>query len=969
MTSEAPPSTTRRAVAPVAGRRVIFAGFLEALSDGAVWRPRYGVAVVDEADDAVGDGAAVGLELFEHAECSAAIEFLRGAARPFVLAELGRWGCGGFALDVAGFAPRLFRAPAEQDAGKWRNALGGPPVHLAIASSDVVHRGDVIVDGKRRFVELRSNGDLHQYRYGPTIDAGARWRDHLLDTLSLQSGAKLLVREDGRSFQLNVGDRGAAKRWICTAPLDEGTGGHVEMNAWIAVLRPLADVRHEDAEASPVLEAAPFEEAASGTVHEDPYTLASKLGKVAFVGGVAVAVVAGAGAGTTLALLSGLASAGAGAVATRARRDAKTSADAQLEADAAALRAAAVASLADAGDAAAGRHADVVATVRVRISRVRLVLANDALPPTLRLAGAAANGRARGDASQKMSITLKCGDDEVSLEDFTCLQTEAAVDDAGTHLFFDQAGPAAPQVDHTFHATSTRYAVRIEVKRAGLLLATRVISIFELAQRDAERDVRSAHAALRQLKALVLGPDARPPQDRHAAAGGREGTADEGCFSHDAFHARLRETGERAADGAAWYTMHGTVSDDDDDEAPPSADAAPKESPAGLPSTAFVDGADGGQSSKRILALCEARLDLKWETFLGDGHRADLDRPPRDEVLRPEATLELLRRAFAFVSWVMLASRTLDELLRWDDPKTSFAVLAIGVGCALLWAREHFFALPLVALLAVMLWHGHQRFSGVWLARRVLYREKGDDNLSDLASNRPPRDAATLRLAVRRIDLGVDGGEAPPKIVVKYVPSTAVAALHARIVDAAAIECCASLLRGDAFPPKEAAEALEAARDACKAAAARARAFSGGGGAPLVGDWAIAPIRVGSGVALRRRRRRKGDEEATQGAADEVAGQGLAASSEAASSVWDYAVASVSRTLAPVSQPAPPPAIDASAVHRGLGFLRKAGGALGADVGLAHVGVASRAQCEAASLLGHHVALLQSRIRGAPGIR
>ncbi|KAH8069555.1 vacuolar sorting protein 9 (VPS9) domain containing protein [Aureococcus anophagefferens] len=180
--------------------------------------------------------------------------------------------------------------------------------------------------------------------------------------------------------------------------------------------------------------------------------------------------------------------------------------------------------------------------------------------------------------------------------------------------------------------------------------------------------------------------------------------SDDDPASHASFH-RFARPAARAAEartGAGWYAL--SANED--------AAAAGEEEVEG--GSAFVDGATDDASGLRrgnVAALVEARVAV------------------------------------------------------WDDAAASGGAVAVCLAACLLWARDHFLALPVLLCVCGLGALGLQRLEGDWARRRL--GEAGD---------RGPRtrgDVAVLRVAL----LGVDGlepyagGDARPRVRLKYVPA------------------------------------------------------------------------------------------------------------------------------------------------------------------------------------------------------
>lgn len=399
---------------------------------------------------------------------------------------------------------------------------------------------------------------------------------------------------------------------------------------------------------------------------------------------------------------------------------------------------------------------DSVGIVSVTVRRARVVRsggADDTLPPTLKIEGDDFLSATETRLESNLVVGVRCGDQAKWSRPMVRFGDLDGVD-----------------LSATFRIASVRSAVRVELRAlapggdgVGALVAARSVSIFELLERDTERDIRKARA---QLRALVLG---------HVAD---EEDSDDEPLDHYQFHKAPRpaSSAPRRSSGE-WYAL-----------LRPKKKEEGKEEDEDTTECHFFDGScddAGGCRSGAVGGLVEASLVLERNPIADSlrPKRADLDRPSKDTSPTPSQILGYLKRGIAVVTWAAGLSNKIDALLRWDDFYESLRAVFLMVASVLLWARDHCFALPpffsLVGLLAL----GYDRFTGVWHTRRVALVVKDDDDAAagddDVVRCKwrlnHPRDARTLTFAVPELQISGrdDQSESDAIIVVKYVPAAA----------------------------------------------------------------------------------------------------------------------------------------------------------------------------------------------------
>lgn len=399
---------------------------------------------------------------------------------------------------------------------------------------------------------------------------------------------------------------------------------------------------------------------------------------------------------------------------------------------------------------------DSVGVVSVTVRRARVVRsggADDTLPPTLKIEGDDFLSATETQLESKLVVGVRCGDQAKWSRPMVRFGDLDGVD-----------------LSATFRIASVRSAVRVELRAlapgndgVGALVAARSVSIFELLERDTERDIRRARA---QLRALVLG---------HVAD---EEDSDDEPLDHYQFHKAPRpaSSAPRRSSGE-WYAL-----------LRPKKKEEGKEEDEETSEGHFFDGScddAGGYRSGAVGGLVEATLTLERNQIADSlrPKRAELDRPSKDTSPTPSQILGYLKRGIAVVTWAAGLSNKIDALLRWDDFYESLFAVSLIVVSVLLWARDHCFALPpffsLVGLLAL----GYDRYSGVWHTRRVALVVKDDDDATagddDLARCKwrlsHPRNARTLTFSLPELRIsGLDDqSEGDAVVVVKYVPAAA----------------------------------------------------------------------------------------------------------------------------------------------------------------------------------------------------
>ena len=784
----------------------------------------------------VGDGGARELAVFASAasravESAAALRLGEKTARPFSLPESGRWGGGGFAVQCAAGEPeRFWRAVDEGDAAAWRAALNG--ARSPAAAGAAVHGGpllcwrvgDADASWRERYCELRRDGEasLRSYRHGPA--GGGSWRDHEVHALGDLAAVHLRRRDDLETPGFELADGGG--RLLLRAPPDDSGAAA----SWLALLAPrcASDLRDADAAAAA---AAADDAAHAARAAAAPPTVAAataSASRVALAAGGAVAAAAGAGAGLTVALAAGTLVGAAGAavgrspthtaayIATLARSYSKADAPAPAPPPP------------DLPKIPPVDDGDVVAEVDVDVRRARLVRsggADDALPPTLKI-----DGDADGDDDGS--------DDEGGrlLEAPVVVVARLGDAVAASRVVARSSQLGRLRLSATFRATSARDRLLLELRAqsssadpaGGALLGRRTLSLYELAERDADRRLAAVKETMDGALRFLAGAEPAPPAPS-------DSDSDDDPASHASFH-RFARPAARAAEartGAGWYAL---LADED-------AAAAGEEEVEG--GSAFVDGATDDASGLRrgnVAALVEARVAVSRRApaaFLDAARRAK-DRPPRDDAPSPAATVELLKRLFVVVAWVQGLVSAVDRLLRWDDAAASGGALAVCLAACLLWARDHFLALPVLLCACGLGALGLQRLDGDWARRRL-----GE------AADRGPRargDVAVLRVAL----LGVDGlepyagGDARPRVRLKYVPAPTLAPVAAAAA-AAASDVCAAVRAPEGAPG--AGDLLADARRACRDAGDAAAASVAGRGALRCVDVGVAALEPVADVA------------------------------------------------------------------------------------------------------------------------
>ncbi|KAK7247732.1 vacuolar sorting protein [Aureococcus anophagefferens] len=659
----------------------------------------------------VGDGGARELAVFASAasravESAAALRLGEKTARPFSLPESGRWGGGGFAVQCAAGEPeRFWRAVDEGDgcggalgAQRRANARGGgrrgprrPAALLARRRRRRVLARALLRAPARR---ARRASEL------PPRPAAARsWRDHEVHALGDLAAVHLRRRDDLETPGFELADGGG--RLFARAADDSARRARVARAPLARAARricatPTPRRRRPRRTTRPTRRAPPRRRRPS------PLRRRRRRGARARAG-ARRARAAGAGAGLTVALAAGTLVGAAGAavgrspthtaayIATLARSYSKADAPAPPPPD--------LPKIPPVDDG------DVVAEVDVD---VRSGGADDALPPTLKI-----DGDADGDDDGS--------DDEGGrlLEAPVVVVARLGDAVAASRVVARSSQLGRLRLSATFRATSARDRLLLELRAqsssadpaGGALLGRRTLSLYELAERDADRRLAAVKETMDGALRCLAGAEPAPPAPS-------DSDSDDDPASHASFH-RFARPAARAAEartGAGWYAL---LADED-------AAAAGEEEVEG--GSAFVDGATDDASGLRrgnVAALVEARVAVSRRApaaFLDAARRAK-DRPPRDDAPSPAATVELLKRLFVVVAWVQGLVSAVDRLLRWDDAAASGGAVAVCLAACLLWARDHFLALPVLLCVCGLGALGLQRLEGDW-ARRL--GEAGD---------------------------------------------------------------------------------------------------------------------------------------------------------------------------------------------------------------------------------------------------
>lgn len=431
-------------------------------------------------------------------------------------------------------------------------------------------------------------------------------------------------------------------------------------------------------------------------------------------------------------------------------------------------------------------------TVSVRMARVmRIGGLDDALPPTLKIDGEV--GSKTVNLETPLVFVARCGDKVV-----------------GSRPIVSGLDLESIDLRAVFRVTSARAVLRLEIRagsNTGQLVAARSIGMAEIADRDAEIDVRRTRtqlrAALRSLRALIFGQDTSTSHsvthiERKEDPDLSSSSSEDEPLEHSRFHARPRPSSspfQVASDlRVGWYTLYRAAKKDPEQQ---------EEEEEDLEDCSFVEGDcddAGGVKSANVggLVLANIVLDRQFLDMLR-AERAELDRPARDEAPDPRAILESLKRGVAVVNWATAVAKRCDALLRWDDWRSSLLATVICALLILLWARDYCFALPPAASLIFLMTMGHARLTGDWLVKRVVVGKGGDDDIlegvvacykdDDRGRRRwrlhRPRDISTLDVSLDRIVFEKNSErKGPVVVVVKFVPGASRAALATRLVAA-----------------------------------------------------------------------------------------------------------------------------------------------------------------------------------------
>jgi hypothetical protein len=418
----------------------------------------------------------------------------------------------------------------------------------------------------------------------------------------------------------------------------------------------------------------------------------------------------------------------------------------------------------------------VVAEVDVDVRRARLLRsggADDALPPTLKIDGDEESGEGRL-LEAPVVVVVRHGDAAFS-----------------SSVITRSSGLRRVQLRCAFKCASARQSIVIEVRGAdaadptrGPLFGRRELSLFELAERDAEDELRRLRARLRKAWGAATTDEDSSSSD-----------SEDDPLEHRRFHSSARPAAKASDTDGAWLALFkpGEEPKIDDDEA--RADG-------------FASGdADDASGVKRgaACALIDAKVTVTPTSSVGTlafanpRLRLERDRPARDTVPSPAVTLDLLRRLFAVATWCAVQSDRMTDMLYWHAPLQSLLVTVVSILVCIAAARDHCWVLPALCFWCVLLLFGLDRLTGEWILRRVA----PGDTIRD-------RDCATLRVAALAVD-GLDLDEArQPYLRIRYVPACARSPLALRVARAAR----------DAMPENE--DALETARRACDDAVAAA---------------------------------------------------------------------------------------------------------------------------------------------------
>ena len=738
---------------------------LQALDDEHAWAYRYCVLTVKDGERA--------LLVFKSAAAQEPVRTVQlandAAARTFDVGEAQRLGSGGIVLQATDSAPETFwRALDEREAYDWRRAL---QARLSFDDTDQEGAGDALmpdachggpllvweiggrdtdVRWRRKFCELGAGrgGRLRLHACEPT-DA-QRWRDRdRCEVLAPLVAACLRPQPDAFAtpgFEIALAD---GRRFSCCAcdVLDD------TIDAWLQILGPLCAQQKEAVVEDDV------------AVATDVVTYSRRASVAASVAGAAAAAAGVAGAGASLALGAGCV-VGAGALATYSSAAVDTC---RAVADYALAPRRSSSSVAFDDDVVETEVVDnsIVAEVDVDVRRARLLRsggADDALPPTLKIDGDEESGEGRL-LEQPVVVVVRHGD--------------AAFSSA---VIQRSSGLRSVKLRCAFKCASARQAISLEVRGAcgadptrGPLFGRRELSLFELAERDAEDELRRLRTRLRRA---------------WGAAEEDEGSSEDDPLEHSKFHGHARPAARSSPTDGAWLALFKPGEE-------PRIDEEDVRDP-------FASGDADDASGLKRGAAC-ALIDVKVTVtptssvgmlaFANPRLRLERDRPVRDTVPSPAVTLDLLRRIFAVATWCAEQSDRVTDLLYWHAPLQSLLVTIFATFVMIMCARDHCWVLPALAFWGTLLFFGVDRLTGAWILKRVA----PGDGIRD-------RDCATLRVAALAVD-GLDLDEAQqPYLRLRYVPACARSPL-ARRVGRAARDC----IEGDD-------EVLDLARNACDAA-------------------------------------------------------------------------------------------------------------------------------------------------------
>ena len=392
----------------------------------------------------------------------------------------------------------------------------------------------------------------------------------------------------------------------------------------------------------------------------------------------------------------------------------------------------------------------VVAEVDVDVRRARLLRsggADDALPPTLKIDGDEESGEGRL-LEAPVVVVVRHGDAAFS-----------------SSVITRSSGLRRVQLRCAFKCASARQSIVIEVRGAhvedptrGPLFGRRELSLFELAERDAEDELRRLRARLRRAWGAAETQEDSSSSD-----------SEDDPLEHRRFHGSARPAARSSHTDGAWLALFKPGEEPKIDE---------EERADGFAS-GDIDDASGVKRGAAC-ALIDAKVTVTPTSSVGTlafanpRLRLERDRPARDTVPSPAVTLDLLKRLFAVATWCAVQSDRMTDMLYWHAPLQSLMVTVVSILVCIAAARDHCWVLPALCFWCVLLLFGLDRLTGEWILRRVA----PGDTIRD-------RDCATLRVAALAVDgLDLDAAR-QPYLRIRYVPACARSPLALRVARAA----------------------------------------------------------------------------------------------------------------------------------------------------------------------------------------